>query len=520
MTTAAAWSALLVYGRYQLLFPIARGGMGEVWAARQKGEGGFQRLVALKRIHAHLASDADFVNMFLDEGRLAANIRSPNVLSAQDVGRGPDDTLFLVMDLVAGVSLSVLMARAETKRIGLEPAVALRILVDAASGLHDAHEAKTPSGKPLGIIHRDVSPQNVLVDVAGQTRITDFGVARATQRLANTSDGSVKGKVAYFSPEQAAGAELDRRSDVFAMGVVAWETLARERLFKGQNPAATLEKLLFEPIPRLDREWGVPRVVADAVARALLREPGARYQTAKELADALREAGRATTGVADRDVVGRFVGRVCGTEIESLEKRIASVVADESRSSVTPPAPASLEIDIVVDNASGVRASTTDQTSAGAAARKPAEVSPPREPRRARWLLAGGLLVLAALAVLAWKLTRENDAEVDVASSSASPASASLPIAADQEEPEEPEAEEAEAEEATTAAQTEPIEEDVATPEPEDDRRERTRQRDVPRMRQTAMSSAREEAQAEAPSAMPTSPVVGLREYEEYEPSE
>lgn len=317
-----------MYGRYETLFRIAAGGMAEVYAARVRGEAGFQKLVALKRMLPHLTDDERFVTMFMDEGRLAANISSPNVVSTLDLGRADDGSLYLVMELVLGTTLSGLLRNAarEGARIPIE--VAVEILAQAAQGLHDAHEARTPFGAPLRIVHRDVSPQNILVGTDGRVRITDFGVARAILRRTKTTTGEFKGKLSYFSPEQCADKDLDRRSDVFSLGVVAWETLTTRRLFHAENPLAVLERVTRMPIPPAHAvNPAVPPAISDVVATALQRERDARYPTAAAFAQALRAAARDTVGLADRTHVAALVAKFGGEVVERMERKLRQSLA-------------------------------------------------------------------------------------------------------------------------------------------------------------------------------------------------
>jgi serine/threonine-protein kinase len=304
-----------------VLFRIAAGGMAEVFAARMVGEGGFEKPVAVKRMLPTLAEDERFVQMFLDEGRLAAHIASPHVVQTLDLGRAEDDSLYLVMELVVGVSLSALIRAVLKNRLPFPAPVAVDILAQAAEGLHDAHEARTMYGQPLQIVHRDVSPQNILVDVTGRVRITDFGVARALERATHTQSGEVKGKIGYFAPEQVRGGAIDRRTDVFALGIVAWETLAGKRLFSGDNPAQTLDMVMNMPVPRLDAlRPDVSKELADAVERALVRDPAGRTASAGDFADELRRSTR-RAGAAG---VGELVRAHGGESLMKLEDGLRS----------------------------------------------------------------------------------------------------------------------------------------------------------------------------------------------------
>ena len=315
------------FGPYETLFRIAGGGMAEVYAARISGEGGFQKVVALKRMLPTLAEDERFVTMFLDEGRLAANISSPNVVSTLDLGRASDDSLYLVMELVVGVPLSRLLREVLGSGHYLPHSVAVEILAQAAQGLHDAHEATTPIGDPMKLIHRDVSPQNILIDRHGQTRITDFGVARALQRHSHTQSGEVKGKMSYFAPEQAGAKELDRRVDVFALGIVAWETFAGRRLFKAENPLQILQKILKEPVPTLlEVRPKIPVAISKCVERALQKDPEDRYNTCAEFAHALRNSFDDVASVIE---VGEYIRARGGKSLDYLENSLKTALSQE-----------------------------------------------------------------------------------------------------------------------------------------------------------------------------------------------
>ena len=289
--------------------------MATVFLARLEGVAGFQRMYAIKRLHPHLASEGEFVDMFLDEARLAARIHHPNVVSILEVGTS-EQGYYLVMEYIEGDTAARLLARAAQGSGRLPPAAAIRIGLDTLAGLHAAHELADDEGRPLHIVHRDVSPQNILVGIDGTSRITDFGVAHAASRLSSTRTGQLKGKLAYMAPEQTRGSEVDRRSDVFAMGVVAWEMLAGKRLFRGSNDAETLHRILFAPIPTL-RGAGIDvPIPLDAVCmRALAREPENRYGSAAEFADELERVARSLGMLATTRDIASYVDGTIGAEI-------------------------------------------------------------------------------------------------------------------------------------------------------------------------------------------------------------
>lgn len=318
----------LCFGRYETLFRIASGGMAEVFAARVRGDLGFERLVAVKRIVPHLAEDEAFVRMFLDEARLAAHVSSPHVVQTHDLGRADDGSLYIAMELVLGVTLAELIAAAAEHGERLPVGVALEIAAQAADGLHDAHEARTPDGIPLEIVHRDVSPQNVLVGEDGRVKVTDFGIARAARgRLAHTEHGQLKGKFAYFSPEQSRAAALDRRSDVFALGIVTWEMLAGERLFARATPADTIVAVRRAQVPDLcARRPDVPPEVAAVIRTALAREPADRPASAGELALRLRTAARAARLETTSAEVASYVRGLDLVRLAQLRDRIRAAL--------------------------------------------------------------------------------------------------------------------------------------------------------------------------------------------------
>jgi len=293
-------------GRYELLSPIASGGMATVYRARARGEAGFERDVALKLVHEHLRVESRFLDDLVEEAKLVARIRHPNVVPVIDLGRDAAGT-YLVMEYVEGASLTGLYRAAAGAREWLPPGVGLRILIDALSGLHAAHEQTDLQGQPLGLVHRDFSPQNILVGVDGIARLTDFGIAKAASRMSHTRTGTVKGKLAYMAPEQTRGIRLDRRADVWAAGVVAWELLAKRRLFKGDE-AAIIEDIARKPIPSLvDFDPTIPEELERAIFAALVRDREARLPNAIAFRDLLVRGARGAWSLSDTEAVARSV---------------------------------------------------------------------------------------------------------------------------------------------------------------------------------------------------------------------
>ncbi len=277
------------FGRFTLICRLASGGMANLYLARLAGQGGFEKLIAIKRIHDHLCEDRDFIQMFIDEARLAARISHPNVVQVIELDR-VEGAHYIAMEYLDGESLSALLARAHPA-----PVLAARVVASAAAGLHAAHELRDPQGVLLGVVHRDVSPQNVLIGYQGAVKVVDFGVARARGNLHVTDTGTLKGKAAYMSPEQIRASDsVDRRSDVFALGIVLYEASTRRRLFKCEGEVETLQRVLDGEIPPPSRLLpGYPGELERIVLRALERDPARRYPTAEAMqADLERFIGR------------------------------------------------------------------------------------------------------------------------------------------------------------------------------------------------------------------------------------
>ncbi len=308
-------------GRYELHSVLAAGGMATVHFARLLGEAGFSRTVAVKRLHPNFAQEQEFVAMLLDEARLVARIRHPNVVPMLDVVREPNE-LFLVMEYVHGESMSRLISACQRTEQQVPLAICSAMVIDTLNGLHAAHEARNERGEPLGIVHRDVSPQNAMVGVDGVTRVLDFGVAKASGRLQSTQNDELKGKLAYMSPQQVMGEHVDRRADVWAAAVCLWEALTGMRLFRAEVQATVALKVLNEPIPPPSayRRGCTPELDA-VVLRGLSRDLGQRYGSAREMAAALERAQAPATA----RIVGDWVEALAGEALASRSTRIEEI---------------------------------------------------------------------------------------------------------------------------------------------------------------------------------------------------
>lgn len=277
-------------GRYEITERIAQGGMAEIYKARSLGADGFAKTVVIKRILPEYTQDADFVAMFVHEAKLATQLDHPNIVQVFDLGKVGDE-YFITMEYVDGPNLHAAAVRAFKN--GLRPfplRECLFVVAEACNGLDYAHRKTGHDGQPLGIIHRDISPPNILVSFDGSVKVADFGVAKARDQGVRTRTGVLKGKFGYMSPEQASGAAIDRRSDVFSLGVVLWELLAGKRLFKGPTPLQTVERVIRCEIPLLcSYTPDMPPEVDAIVQKALAKDSAQRYQDCGEFAEAINE---------------------------------------------------------------------------------------------------------------------------------------------------------------------------------------------------------------------------------------
>jgi serine/threonine-protein kinase len=301
--------------------------MAEVYLAAARGQLGFQKLVVIKRLRAHFAEDTSIVEMFIDEARLAAQINHPNVVHTYEVVEHAG-SYFIAMEYLDGQPLNRILSELSNVKRALPPALAVRVASDALAGLHYAHELTDYSGHPLDLVHRDVSPHNVFVTYDGQVKVVDFGIAKAASSRTQTEVGILKGKLGYMSPEQARAESVDRRSDIFSLGIVMWEMLTGHRLFANASAAASLNHVLQGPIasPR-QLVPGLDPGLEAIVMRALARPPGARFQTAHEMREAL-DAWAVRAGATSRqDELGRLVQDTFREAREQVKRQIQRYMA-------------------------------------------------------------------------------------------------------------------------------------------------------------------------------------------------
>ena len=388
-----------ILGRYRLHGELAAGGMATVHLGRLKGEAGFSRTVAIKRLHPQYAKDPEFVAMFVDEARLAARVRHPNVVPTLDViSEGGE--IFLVMEYVAGESLSRLLRTLRNKKQLVPPHIATTLLAGVLHGLHAAHEARNEQGEPLKIVHRDVSPQNVLVGTDGISHVLDFGVAKATGRVQTTRDGQVKGKLAYMAPEQLDSGALTRQSDVYAAAVVLWETLTLTRLFEADSEPALLMKVVAGNIdPPSKLVPSLPKGLDEIVLRGLERDPAKRWATARDFALALERSGR----VAPPSEIGEWVQAVAGDELARRAQKVAEIEGGSINLRIVPPPSPEAEV-----TRSGVRVGDPGSTVSALSMSEPAaDIDPPFKKDR-RFLVWGTLASLVGV-LLGFVVLRTQD---------------------------------------------------------------------------------------------------------------
>jgi serine/threonine protein kinase len=304
--------------RYELFGEIASGGMASVRYGRRIGPLGFARPVAVKRLHAQFAKNPDFVSMFMDEARLSARLVHANIVATLDVLLGPGE-ISLVMEYVHGESLGVLLEKSLEFREAVPARIAVSMLASVLHGLHAAHEATDDQHNPLHVVHRDVSPQNILVGADGVPRMIDFGIARALGHMRTTPSGEIKGKLAYIAPEQLSSGVVDRRADVYGASVVLWETLTGRRLFDADSESALVHKVLHSTVlPPSAENPGVPRSIDEIVLKGLARDPKQRFATALDMALALERA----VAPATQSEVARWLDRLIGDKLRNRARAL------------------------------------------------------------------------------------------------------------------------------------------------------------------------------------------------------
>lgn len=384
--------------KYRVIKRLEAGGMAEVYLGEAASMEGFKKTVAIKRVLPHLAQNEAFIQMFLDEARLSARLDHANIVSVFDISKR-EDTYFLVMEYVDGANLKKIVEslRKRGQRIGLGAAV--YIAIESCRGLSYAHELHDEDGSPLRIVHRDISPPNILLTRRGEVKLADFGLAKASTQLQTTDPGVVKGKFSYLSPEAAEGHEVDARADIFSIGIVLWELLAGKRLFLGENDYATVKLVQRANIPRLaplNRE--VDEAFEEILLRALAKDPKHRYQSARELGDALahylfnRQLKVTAFDLANLVQVAMSDEPAQTSEGSLIEKLIQNELDESERiepSASTPPHSPSGRPSVLEDPASWFSEADLKIGKSDRPRTAPAPTGPAAERPSAAWLEAG-----------------------------------------------------------------------------------------------------------------------------------
>ncbi len=372
-------------GRYQLLAKLATGGMAEIHLAKQTGIEGFERLVVVKKILPHLSSEQRFLEMFLDEARITIQLNHPNIVQTYDLGKDGEQ-YFMAMEYLEGESLGYLAREAHRGGKWPPPALAAGIVACVAEGLAYAHTLTDDEGEPLHIVHRDVSPQNIIVLFNGGVKLVDFGIAKAATKVHRTRVGTMKGKLAYMAPEQCAGKELDGRADIFSLGAVLWELLCRRRLFKRDNEAAIVTAIVHEPPPSIrELRPEVPEELEAVALKALAKDPAERFQTCAEMAGALREHLRRSQAAAGPAQISAFINDVFA-ERARTKKRLLDQVrsadgADVSLEILKPDTTESLPSRSLIEDAETVAVDSPVSAGTGSGEVAAQDAPPPSEPK-------------------------------------------------------------------------------------------------------------------------------------------
>ncbi len=332
-------SATTKFGKYELIAELGQGGMADVFLAIPDGPAalGVSKLLVLKRLRKELADEVEFVTMFVDEGRLAARLSHPNVVQTYEIGE-VDGVYYMTMEYLDGQPLDRILRYAGKSGEALPLFFMLRVYAEVLAGLHHAHELRAYDGAPLGVVHRDVSPQNIFVTYDGQVKVVDFGIAKARGRLSRTREGVVKGKPVYMSPEQASTKDVDRRADVFAVGLMLWETLTERRPWEGLKEIDIITRLIKRELPQAPssiRE-GIDPALDAICARALAPKLDDRFLTAEEMSQAIYNYFRETSGLPMQKELGDVVARLFADRRKELGDVIAATMAKRELSAPTP----------------------------------------------------------------------------------------------------------------------------------------------------------------------------------------
>jgi len=355
-----------VVGRYELIHRLGHGGMATVYLGRATGTAGFEKLVAVKVIHPHLAEESEFIEMFLDEARIAARIHHPHVVEILDLGTSAEGVFYMVMEYVEGATLSALLRQLRKNGDTLPIPVVLQIVADACEGLEAAHELCDRDGNRYGLVHRDVSPQNLLVNLDGWVKVVDFGIMKAAGKRSTTLEGQLRGKLPYMAPEQARRQPVDHRGDLFAVGVVLWELLTNERLFAGGSEVEVLDRVTRCEVPdvfasRPDLPAGVDKLLR----RTLARDPDGRYESARAMLVDVRQLLRGIGG----DVYPRRV------LADAMSKHFSAQV-EYARAAVRGSPEGSGELDVFLPGPEFSRSASGSMAERGSSEVQPGSISP------------------------------------------------------------------------------------------------------------------------------------------------
>ena len=369
-------------GRYEVLGHLGAGGMAEVLLARQRGPHGFERAVVIKRILPHLAADKELVLLFLDEARIIANLRHPNLIQVLELG-SDENGPYLVMEYLEGESLAGLCRRLAMRNEELPPGLAAHIVAEACAGLHAAHETQTPEGQALELVHRDISPENIFVTYSGAVHVIDFGIAATTTRVSRTETGMVRGKVEYLAPEQVHGEALDRRTDVFAMGIVLFETASGRRAYRRSNHAQAMMAIVSEPAPRLTvAQPGAPAALDAICARALSKDPRDRFQTAADMRRELVGYIRKQTIEDGGERLGRLMKHLFADRISEKTELLRRVRVGDAVAQIPPTEVDAAYADTVLEGEVDVDLESASATTARPVIQARTPASPSHQPQQ------------------------------------------------------------------------------------------------------------------------------------------